>query len=50
MNGQVDFEYGVYFYEVEYTASVSYDEGSDDTPPYLDWDVMEDDLVISRNR
>jgi hypothetical protein len=48
MNGQVDFEYGVYFYEVEYTASVSYDEGSDDTPPYLDWDVMEDDLVISR--
>lgn len=48
MNGQVEFEDGMYSYVVEYYASVEYDEGTYDTPPYLEWDVMEDDIVITR--
>lgn len=48
MNGQVEFEYGVYYYTVEYIASVEYDEGDDWTPPTFDWDVNDDDLVITR--
>lgn len=48
MNGQVEFEWGDYNYVVEYSASVEYDEGTYDTPPYLDWDVMEEDITIAR--
>lgn len=48
MNGQVEFEWGAYIYVVEYTAFVEYDEGTHDTPPYLDWDVMVDDITIAR--
>ena len=48
MNGIVEFDYGMYSVEVEYIAQVTYDEGTYDTPPYLDWDVEEKDVVIKR--
>lgn len=48
MNGLVEFDYGMYSIEVEYHAQVSYDKGTYDTPPYLEWDVQEDDVVIQR--
>lgn len=48
MNGLVEFDYGMYNVEVEYIATITYDEGTYDTPAYLDWDVQEKDLVIKR--
>jgi len=48
MNGLVEFDYGMYNVEVEYIAQVTYDEGTYDTPPYLDWDIQEEDVVIMR--
>ena len=48
MNGTVEFDYGMYSIEVEYIAQVTYDEGTYDVPPQLEWDVNEDDLTIQR--
>lgn len=48
MNGTVEFDYGMYSVEVEYIAQVTYDEGTYDTPPLLEWDILEDDVVIQR--
>jgi hypothetical protein len=48
MNGLVEFDYGMYSVEAEYCATVNYDEGTYDTPSYLEWDLQEDDVVIKR--